>query len=195
MAKANQKSKNKSPRSFSNVVQKIIAQGEEPRALNKLDWCQFGDALAKDIDLQSMLKNKSALRIKIKQKGGIAEIWRQNFPIAARRAMQRYGRPAYNIRWQYVCQWGQQCNESDMMSMTSENSSSSVRETSQSVDANVIGYRIFTAKQLENMDKCIDQIKRAEKKLSECFQYEIALNHVIQTHQDIFRDLVGHFVV
>ena len=57
--------------------------------------------------------------------------------------MQRYGRPAYNIRWQYVCQWGQQCNESDMMSMTAEKSSSTVRETSQPVDANVIGYRIF----------------------------------------------------
>ena len=49
-----------------------------------------------------MLKNNSALRTKVKQKGGIAEIWRQNFPIAAGRAMQRYGRPAYNIRWQYV---------------------------------------------------------------------------------------------
>ena len=94
---ANRQSKRR--RSLGHVVKKIIALGERPRAIRKMDWCQFGDAIARDINLQKYLENNTHLRALIAKMGGIVEIWRRNYPSAARRAMQRYGPPEYNWRW------------------------------------------------------------------------------------------------
>ena len=83
---------------YADVVAKIVAMGDNPDALYRLDWCQFGDAIAKDINYASMIKESPEIRAAVKEHGGIAEIWRMNFPDSYNR--MRYGHPAYNYRWQ-----------------------------------------------------------------------------------------------
>ena len=92
--------------SFAAVLRAIDQQGDKPHALLAGDWCRFGDMLASDIDLRALTWNRNNIKKWIKEVCGIAAVWRQRFPEAAKMAIHRYGYPSDNYRtnlqYQYV---------------------------------------------------------------------------------------------
>ena len=63
-----------------DVESRVRRQGPNPHVLFAGDWTRFGDMLSNDVDLRSLTYNNLALKVAIKEMGGISE---QN-PLALR---------------------------------------------------------------------------------------------------------------
>ena len=87
---------------MDEVTKRVRALGSWPPGVRALDWAGFGDSIAKDIQLPALMHNNLTLRKKIKEFGGIASIWRNEFPEAAAELVKWYGHPSEGRRAQQM---------------------------------------------------------------------------------------------
>ena len=109
MARDMSPSKATRPYTIEDVKERLQTQGANPNALWATCWKKFGDRLAKDIGLCGMTWQNLPLKKAVRQCGGIAEMWRVMFPVAASYAAIRYGHPGGNV-WSQgpnMTQWSQ----------------------------------------------------------------------------------------
>ena len=83
---------------MEEIGRRIRAAGPNPPAARAGDWCRFGDMLAKDLNMSAATCNNIALRKLVKEAGGVAAIWRHEFPREAEQLSYRYGAPSQNLR-------------------------------------------------------------------------------------------------
>ena len=76
----------------------MLSLGPFPNARNAADWTRFGDMLAKDVNAQALTYNHLWLKKAIKERGGVAAIWRELFKNEVPALIQRYGYPSQNLR-------------------------------------------------------------------------------------------------
>lgn len=87
---------------MDEVENRLRSLGRFPNARNAGDWCRFGDMLAKDINLRSLTWQRLWLKKDIRERGGVAAIWREVFPQEVPFLVQRYGHPSLNFRTNVV---------------------------------------------------------------------------------------------